>query len=327
MTTRATIETMAEWLSARDDILLLGHVNPDGDAAGSCLGLCHALAAMGKRAAVFLPGGVPKLYADLPGAESVLHEGDALPFAPMTALSVDASEPARLGEEGLGLFEGCQYRGVVDHHATNPGFGQIMLLDENASAAGELAVALIEAMGERIDRDAAECLFVAISTDSGHFSYASTRPETFRAAQHCAAAGIAINKIAARLYRTRTYARTKLLGLALARFEISDDGRMAWTYVTKEMFDAAGATAEDTEGIVNYLQEISGVKFALLAEERGEATKLSMRSRGELDVAASVAVPLGGGGHARAAGATVALPMEAACERARALAGAALDRL
>ena len=98
MTKRATIEAMAEWLAARDDIALLGHVSPDGDASGSCLGLWHALTEMGKRAVVCLPEGVPKLYADLPGADAVIPSGEPLPFVPKTALAVDVSEPERLGD-------------------------------------------------------------------------------------------------------------------------------------------------------------------------------------------------------------------------------------
>ena len=324
-TKQATISELAKWLLARDDIALMGHVFPDGDAAGSCLGLWHALKALGKRAVVCLPGGIPGLYADLPGADQVIATGGPLPFEPRTAFAVDVSDEGRLGEAGKALFDACAYRAVLDHHATNPGFGQLTTLDGEAAAAGELAVKLVAALGLELSPEAAECLFVAISTDTGHFSYSSTRRETFEAGAECAGAGIDIAAITERLYRTRTLARTKLLGLVLAGLQTSEDGRMAWAFLTEAMLRDAHALREDNEGVVNYLREIAGVDFAVLVEERGSQTKLSMRSSPALNVATAVAVPLGGGGHAPAAGATVDLPMDQALEKALELARKALD--
>ena len=108
--------------------------------------------------------------------------GDPLPFVPRTALAIDVSEDARLGEAGLKLFGACEHRAALDHHHTNPGFGQIYALDGYAAAAGELVVDLIEALGVALTRDMGSCLFVAISTDCGHFNYSNTREQTFRAA-------------------------------------------------------------------------------------------------------------------------------------------------
>lgn len=324
MTNRATIDEMARWLRERDDFVILGHIYPDGDATGSTLGLWHALRALGKRAVVCLPGGVPNLYADLPGAGDIIPTGEPLPFEPATAVSVDVSDYTRLGGAGVGLFDGCPDRVCIDHHGTNPGFGQMMLLDGAAAAVGEVVVEIIESMGVKLTRDMAHCLFVAISTDCGQFNYTNTRPQTFIAAAKCAGAGIDIEGITSRLYRTRTQARTKLLGLVLSGLQVSEDGRMAWAFLTEAMLEEAHALREDNEGVVNYLREIEGVQFAVLVEERGTRTKLSMRSTTALDVARDVAIPLGGGGHACAAGASVELPMDAALERALALARAAL---
>ncbi|MBR0367299.1 MAG: DHH family phosphoesterase, partial [Clostridia bacterium] len=279
MTKRVTTEALADWLRNRDDVALFGHVSPDGDAVGSTLGLWYALKAMGKRAAVCLPGGVPGLYAHLPGAEAVLDADAPLPFAPQTALAVDVSDLPRLGEAGIRAFEACPYRAVLDHHGTNAGFGELMLLDGKAADAGEMVVALIDALGVTLTREMAECLFVAISTDCGHFNFTNTRPQTFEAAARCAAAGIDIEAITSRLYRTRSFARTKLLGLVLAGLRVSDDGCMAWAKLTEAMLREAGALPEDNEGIVNYLLEIEGVQFAALANERGGQTKLSLRSK------------------------------------------------
>ena len=327
MAKRVTIERLAAWLKEQDDILLLGHVSPDGDAAGSGLALWHALRALGRRAAVCLPGGIPRMYAGLPGADHVMDTGAKLPFAPKAALAVDVSDPGRLGEAGLRLFDGCENRAALDHHHTCEGFGQLYALDGGAAAVGELAVDLIDALGVRLTREMAECLFVAISTDCGQFSFANTRPQTFRAAARCAEAGIDIAALTERLYRTRTPGRTKLLGLVLAGLEISPDVQMAWARLTEDMLAAAGALREDNEGVVNYLLEIDGVRLAVLAEQRGGATKLSLRSKPPLNVARDIAVPLGGGGHDCAAGCTLELGMEPALRRALQAGRAALDAL
>lgn len=322
-----TIERLAEWLAARDDVLLLGHVSPDGDAAGCCLALWHALRALGKRAAVCLPGGVPKMYAWLPGADAALEAGAPLPFMPRAALSVDVSDLPRLGEAGRGLYEACPDRAMLDHHATSEGFGDAYHVDGSAAACGELVIELIDALGAGMTRDMAECLFVAISTDCGQFSFSNTRPRTFRAAARCAEAGIDIAGITERLYRTRTLGRTRLLGEVLNGLEISEDGQLAWARLTEDMLARAGAIREDNEGIVNYLLEIDGVRCAVLAEQRGEATKLSLRSKAPLNVARDVAVPFGGGGHDRAAGCTLEEAVEPALQKVLARARAALDGL
>ena len=324
MTKRVTIDALAEWLRDKDDIALFGHLSPDGDAVGACLGLWHALRALGKRAVVCLPGGVPSLYADLPGAGDVVDADAPLPFVPQTAFAVDVSELSRLSGAGSAAFEACPHRAVLDHHGTNEGFGEIMALDGRAAAAGEMAVALIEALGVRLSREMGECLFVAISTDCGQFNYSNTRAQTFAAAAKCADTGIDIEAITSRLYRTRSFGRTKLLGLVLAGLHVSGDGRMAWATLTEAMLREAAALPEDNEGIVNYLLEIEGVRFAVLANERGGQTKLSLRSKPPLDVAASVAIPLGGGGHACAAGATLDTGVDEAIRRALALAEVAL---
>ena len=129
------------------------------------------------------------MYAWLPGSADVLDpEGpaiDALPFAPRTAFALDVSDQPRLGEAGNALFAACRERAVLDHHSTNTGFGDLFVLDGDAAAAGEMAVALIDALGVTMTREMAECLFVAISTDCGQFNYSNTRPQTFRAAARC----------------------------------------------------------------------------------------------------------------------------------------------
>ena len=196
----------------------------------------------------------------------------------------------------------------------------------NAEIADATDPAVIGALGVHMTREMAECLFVAISTDCGQFNYSNTRARTFRAAARCSEAGIDIAAITEGLYRTRSVSRTKLLGLALAELELSPDGQLAWTRLTKDMLRRADAIREDKEGIVNYLQEMSGVRIAVLAEEQDGQTKFSLRTHAPLNVARDVAVPLGGGGHDCAAGVTVALPLEEALGKVLSLAREAIER-
>ena len=307
------IAELADYLVQHDDYCIFGHVNPDGDAAGSCIALALALQALGKRAFVYLPDGVPHMF-DAFARSVIIAPTQQMPFVPQTGFAVDVSELPRLGD-GLELFEACPARAMLDHHATNPGFGDVYYVDGHAAAVGELAQVLIEALGVALTVEMATWLYIAIVTDSGRFGYESTRSETMLAAAACLRAGIDLDKITREIYRTRSEGRTRLMGLVLSGLEMNAEKTMCWARVTPEMFAAAGAVRQDNEGIVNYLLEIRDVEFACIAEVIAEnRTKFSLRSKQGLDVAAQVAVPIGGGGHARAAGVTLNLPLEQALE-------------
>lgn len=316
---------LAEFLKASDDCVLLGHVNPDGDSAGSCIALALALQTLGKRVCVHLPGGLPQMYRDF-YTQVQLCTIEQLPFVPQLAFAVDVSEAERLGD-GKQLFDSCARKAVLDHHATNSGYGQVCLIDGAAASCGELAVELIGELGVRLVPQMAQWLFIAICTDSGRFGYSSTRPETLEAAAQCLRAGIDVDQITRKLYCTRSEGRTRLLGRVLTGLELDPEKQMCWARLTEEMFKETGALREDSEGIVNYLLEIQGVSFACLAEQRGDQTKFSLRGKPPFNVAAGVAVPLGGGGHTGAAGVTLNMPMEEALQKVLTQAGMALREL
>ena len=304
---------LANFLREHDDYAVLGHISPDGDTSGSCIALALALKAMGKRAAVCLPGGLPEMYKVFPHSLEIVS--DAKPsFAPRTAFCVDVSEEGRLGN-GAALFSACAHTALIDHHETNPGFGEVCFIDSEAAATGELAVELIAELGVELSAEMGTWLFIAMVTDSGQFSYSSTRAETMEAAAACMRAGIDVDAITQEIFRTRSEGRTRLLGLVLASLEMDERKEMCWSRITEQMFEDAHALREDNENIVNYLVEMRGVRFACLAEQRGSATKFSLRSKPPFDVAANVAVPLGGGGHACASGVTLELPMEEALKK------------
>lgn len=310
MEKQATIKQLADWLKAHDDYVLTAHVFPDGDAAGSCMGAMLALRALGKRAFVCLPNRAPRMFDRYPHSEEILTPEDALPFEPKTAFVLDPSEYNRMGGV-CPIYDRCEAHALLDHHGTNEGFGEIWHIDAARIATGELMVELIEALGVELTKDMATWLFIAISTDSGHFRFGGTAPSTMYAAAKLIEAGIDLAEISRALWNTRSKARTHLLGVVLSGLEVSEDGRMAWARLTDAMLEKCGALREDNEGIVNYLLEIEGVEFAALAEERGENTKFSLRSKNWLNVA-EIARSIGGGGHDRAAGCTLNLPMEEA---------------
>jgi len=302
---------LAAYLKAHDDFAVFGHVNPDGDASGSCIALCLALRALGKNAYAYLPGGLANMYRCFE-TTAPIASGDELPFAPRTGFSVDTSELNRLGS-GEAIFMNCPEKCMLDHHETNAGFGDVYFVDGSAASCGELALELIRELGVELTREMAEWIYIAICTDCGRFGFSSTTPQTMISAAQCLSAGIDVDRIHRLLYRTRSEGRTRLLGIVLSQLEMNEDKTLCWARITRQMMDRAGAIAEDREGVVNYLLEIEGVKIACLAEERGEAvTKFSLRSQPPVDVGNKVCKPLGGGGHAQAAGITMDLPLEEA---------------
>ena len=316
---------LANFLREHDDYAVFGHISPDGDSAGSCIAIALALKALGKRAAVCLPGGLPEMYKMFDCTMEIVADAK-LSFVPKTGLAVDVSEFDRMGN-GSELFASCEHTAMLDHHETNPGFGEVYFIDGAAAASGELALELINELGVELSVEMATWIYIALTTDSGRFSYISTRPETMEAGAACLRAGIDVDGIVQELYRTRSEGRTRLLGLVLAGLEMDEKKEMCWARATEQMFKDAHALREDNEGIVNYLLEMRGIKFACLAEERGGATKFSLRSKPPLNVAEEVAVPLGGGGHACAAGVTMELPMEEALNKVLAQARLALEKL
>lgn len=327
---------LAAFLKVHDNYAVLGHVNPDGDASGSCIALALALREMGKRAFVYLPGGLAETYRTFETTVEIISEAEPSyepsfeprfepSFEPETGLAVDVSDMQRLGS-GLAIYEKCTHRAVLDHHATNPGFGEVNMVDGEAAACGELALELIGELGVALNAEMAQWLYIALYTDSGQFGYSCTRARTLEAAAACVRAGADPDRISRELYRSRSEGKTRLLGMVLSGLEMNEEKSMCWARLTDGMLQRAGAKREDSEGLVNYLLEIRGVEFACLAEERGRGqTKISLRSRQWLDVAREVALPLGGGGHARAAGVTLEGEMEEALGRVLSVARQALE--
>lgn len=294
-------EQLAEVLLASDRIAVMSHVAPDGDAIGTALAMTRALRRIGKQACAVLTDPVPVMYSGLPGADEIVPP-DALPFVPELAFSVDAADEGRLGTAAE-LFRSAPMRAVLDHHATDPGFGDVFHVEGERASCGEIALRLIRRLGLEPDREIASCLYMAISTDTGNFSYKNTDAEALHAAADCVACGADAEKLSRAAFRERSLGATRLLGAALDRIGTRAGGRIAWTYVDQEMLAAAGAILEDASRICNYLSEIRGVTIGVYFEQRGADAKISWRANGA-DIS-GLARSFGGGGHAAAAGATI----------------------
>ncbi|NLG25419.1 MAG: bifunctional oligoribonuclease/PAP phosphatase NrnA [Clostridiales bacterium] len=301
---RGSIPELARWLES-GAIALAAHVNPDCDTLGSAYAIGQALAHLGARVALVSADEPPAMYDFMPFAGAFVRP-DQLPFAPDKLLCVDCADLGRIGDVD-GLLDGIRQVAVLDHHLTNECAAAPAVIDETATATGVLALLLIDELGAPLTPDMAICLYAAIATDCGNFSFSNTTPEALIASARCLATGFDIADLTYRLFRARRPARIRLLGAALNGIEYRLGGRLALIRVTAQMSAAAGAGPEDLDGIVNFGVDTEGVELSIVAEERQGFTRFSLRSKERINVAA-LAAAFGGGGHERAAGCSIALP-------------------
>jgi len=311
-TNLTNVKALAEWLRSHDDIAIVTHVFPDGDALGSSLALMMGLHALGKHAFVCDRDAVPAHLHLIPKWETVAAP-DKLPFTPRAVIAVDCADAARMGTAGE-LFSAGVDTAVIDHHVTNSTTITPALVDSAASASGVLIYGVLTELGVSLTKEMATCLYIAISTDTGNFNFSNTTPEALIAAAECIKQGIDVSDLSFRLFRMRAAGRTRLLGRALNNIEYVEDGQIAVLRLTLNDFAECHAQDADTEGVVNFGIDTEGAEIAILGTERVGSTKFSLRSRSRVDVA-QIAASLGGGGHCRAAGVTLMLPLEEAVQK------------
>lgn len=294
-----TIRQLADWCRSHDDFIVITHKRPDGDAYGCAVAATLALRAIGKKAFPACDDPVEPKFRFLPLADEFADK-DSLPFTPKTALAVDCGDAGRMHDLEA-VFESCSDRAAIDHHATNTGFGDLTYLEGEAAAAGELILKLIRELEIPFTKELAECIYTAVATDSGNFSFKDTSCQSFETAAECRKAGIDIEKLTRILFRERTLAKTKLIGLALNHIVTSKKGLVAAVMLTDDMFRVTGAERPDSHSIVNYMNEIIGVKVGILCEQNADGVKISFRSGDETDVSV-LAQMFDGGGHKAASG-------------------------
>ena len=280
--------------------LVIGHVGPDGDDVSSVASLVIILRKLGKTAEGCIADAVPDFFRRLCG-DDVIKNVDALrDYAYDTAITVDSSDLARIGAAAE-LLEGRMPDVTLDHHKTNLGFGKVNFCDPsyaaNAMIVYELAKRLVDP-----DPALAEMLLLGIATDTGFFRYSSVDERVFANAAALVRQGANIGRISSAVLEHRTLNEIHLHTAMFETLSIASDGRLAMAYVTAEMIRETGCTDEDTGGLVGQLRAIGGVEVAIMfIESLDGPIHISFRSKENVDVSA-IAIKLGGGGHARAAG-------------------------
>lgn len=303
----------AEFLRNARRVKIVSHVEPDGDALGSALGLAWILDAAGKEARIHLPAPLPRLYAFLPGAKFLVL-GETLKDSFDHVAVVDCTSPARLGPIAETALVGASVLNV-DHHADNNRFGDVVHVDPAAAATAILIADIAREAGWKIVPEAAECLYTGILTDTGRFTFGNTDERALRAAAELVRDGADPAKIASCVYENRPASTLRLLGKALETLDLREDGSVACLHVTHEMIAETGALAEETEGFAAYARSLQGVQVGIFLRETEDGSiKASFRSTGGVPVD-GIASQFAGGGHPTAAGARVSGPLETAKER------------
>jgi phosphoesterase RecJ-like protein len=291
--------------------VMCAHEKPDGDVLGGGFALGLALKALGKMVYYFLDDEVPRTLRFLPDADKVQRTFDGIPEDALYVF-IDMSDRARAGE-ALAWVPQSQLINI-DHHLGNKRFGRWNYVSEAEAAAGVLVLNVITGLGLAVDAAIATCILTAIISDTGCFMYSNADPGTLRLAAALQNLGADKDLIVEHLYQTRSARGQKILGRVLDDFVLTDDG-ICYSSVSQPMLKEFGATHEDLEDVVGALRAVEHCEVAALLKESPDGSyRLSLRSRGRVNVM-EAAKALGGGGHFRAAGATLEGPLPSALKR------------
>lgn len=282
--------------------LLTSHANPDGDAIGSELALQRVLRQMGKEAVVWNLHPSPGVYQQLPGASDIHVGASPAPGFPERYDTVIVLECPTLDRTGLELQISALPLVNVDHHLGNSQYGVANWVDSEAPAVGEMLARLARDLGVTLDPSTADCLLLALVTDTGGFRFANASPRAFEAAADLVRSGARPDRVSLWVYESLPERSVRLLGEMLQTLELHAAGRVASVVLSRDAFARAGALPGDSEGLIDTPRSIAGVEaVVLLRELEGGNWKLSLRSRGAVDVE-RIARGMGGGGHKNAAG-------------------------
>lgn len=278
---------------------ITSHIRPDGDSLGSSLGLFWLLRALDKEVEVIMRDDVPHAYAKLPGAEMVR----VTPRVDRPYDAVFVIECSDITRPGLIDLE-KQLVVNIDHHSTTALFGDINWIDSTASAVGEMIYNLCKALGVRVTREIAECVYTALITDTGSFHYSNTSERTFKVASELVRAGVKPAKVSQNVFANYPWSKIELMSGVLSTVRRDESGRVAWLVQTQEAQERAGATDEDGDGFVNYPMSCGDVEACAFFKETAPGVyRVSLRSKCDVNVA-RIAERFGGGGHRNAAGCT-----------------------
>lgn len=300
--------TISEILKSKNSFLIVTHKNPDGDAIGSSLALYNVLRELGKIVYVEIPTKPAYIYDFLEDYDSIELTSNSKSVEVILAL--DSAEIHRCGLKKEYMENKLLVN--IDHHKTNPGYGDLNLIETEAAAVGCIIWDILKVGKIPITKKTAEYLYLSILTDTGSFRYSSTSSKTFKIAADLLDKGVETWYIASNVYEREKVETYRLLSLVLNTLEFYHNGKLAIEYVTQDMFKQTNTSAENTESFVNFARSIRGVEVGvLLREDEPNIFKISIRSRGNVDVS-EVATHFEGGGHENAAGGTIRAPLEEA---------------
>lgn len=291
------LSQVVELIENKQNFAITTHVRPDGDGVGSSLGLYWLLRSLGKSAEVIACDEIPGAYQSLPGVEDI-RRVKAIDKQYDAVFIIECSDVFRPGISDLEK----EFTVNIDHHATSEHFGSINWIDSTASAVGEMIYNLCKAIGGRITAEIAECLYMALVTDTGSFHYSNTTDRTLKVASELLKSGAKPAKIAEAVYNSYPWSRIELLRRVLATVRRDPSGQVASMRQTLEMRKVAGAVDGDNNGFVNIPLAAKEVEAVVYTREVGpNEYRVSLRSKGDINVA-KVAEKFGGGGHKNAAG-------------------------
>lgn len=306
--------TLAELLRSTDRILLTGHENPDGDCLGAQVALFHLLRALGKSPVIVNPDPIGRSYDFLRRHTPFSHARGDDPLPPFDAVVLlDCAHLSRVGALGQRLRQSGMPIGVIDHHVgSENGDGSVSFVDATAAATGALVRRLFREFGVPLDAAAAEGVFLSLVSDTGWFRYSNADTEVFAITSELVAAGVDVSLVFDSLYRRNHPDSIGLLADALQRARLQLAGRLALVSLDRSWMERAANADFDTDAVLDPLRSIEGVEVVALLKERFDGTvKASLRARRDVDVQAIVAA-FGGGGHKKAAGATMQMALGAA---------------
>jgi phosphoesterase RecJ-like protein len=291
-------------LRANQKFAVLGHVRPDGDALGSQIALALSLKQLGKEVRVWNEDGMLEKYSFVPCAE-ILSKPPAAAEDFDVAIALDTAIQNRLGTT-VAAIRSTKIWINIDHHESNPGYGDIVHLDPAAPATGQIVFELIKSQGLPLDREIAENLYVAISTDTGSFQYPNTTARTFEIAAELIRTGVDVGRVSKLLYENYPRRRIELLRALLETMQFEPNGRVARFSLSLALAQQLKVLPEDNEGLIDHLRAVRGVIVAIFFEELVDGkVRVSMRSKSAAVNVSAICQKFGGGGHPAAAGARV----------------------
>ena len=305
---------IVEQINSAKKIVIMTHTNMDGDAIGSASALCHALRYLKKDCVILLEDDIPgylKFMHDHEHAQGSPFFTFEMPFKADLAIVVDCGDASRI-EKRLDVYKECASKICIDHHVQEDAFADYSVVEPDAAATGLLIYQLIKELNVPIDKEIAEDLFVAIMTDTGCFRYSNTTAECHLVAAELYKAGIEYDKLGTLIYDTLPVAQVKLESLAVEQMKLFSENKACISYVTQQQLKELGASYDMTSDCIDVLRKIDSVEIAAFLKEHFDGSiKLSLRAKSYADVNA-VAKTFDGGGHIKAAGATLKCSMDEA---------------